>query len=63
MSREMVVIVDESKLVPQLGTRKLPVEVLPFAHNATAHHLAKGGYKEVGGKPDGSRTTSPTIRT
>ncbi len=55
MSREMVVIVDESKLVPQLGTRKLPVEVLPFAHNATAHHLAKGGYKGSWRKnPDGS---------
>jgi ribose 5-phosphate isomerase A len=44
MSREMVVIIDEKKLVYRLGTHKLPVEVLPFAHQATALHLKKIGY-------------------
>ena len=44
MSREMIVIVDESKLVPTLGKCKLPVEVLPFAKNATLHHITKAGY-------------------
>ena len=45
MSHEMIVIVDESKLVPQLGVCKLPVEVLPFAHLATLHKIEKAGYK------------------
>lgn len=45
MSREMVVIIDESKLVSELGVQKLPVEILPFAHPATALHLQKLGYR------------------
>ncbi len=45
MSREMIVIVDETKLVPALGQTKLPVEILPFATAATMHKLAKAGYK------------------
>jgi ribose 5-phosphate isomerase A len=45
MSREMVVIVDEGKLVSSLGKCKLPVEILPFAKQATLHHIAKAGYK------------------
>ncbi|MBS0616002.1 MAG: ribose-5-phosphate isomerase RpiA [Verrucomicrobia bacterium] len=45
MSKEMVVIVDESKLVSHLGSRKLPVEIIPFAHMATIHKLQKHGYK------------------
>lgn len=45
MSRELLIIIDESKLVPELGTCKLPVEVLPFAHMATLHHIEKAGYK------------------
>jgi ribose 5-phosphate isomerase A len=44
MSREMLVIIDESKLVPALGKRKLPIEVLPFARNAIFHHIVKAGY-------------------
>lgn len=44
MSREMVVIVDESKLVPQLKG-SLPVEIIPFATQATLHKLEKIGYK------------------
>ena len=43
-SRKNVIIVDESKLSPQLGTRwAVPVEVLQFAHAATAAQLAKLG--------------------
>jgi ribose 5-phosphate isomerase A len=45
MSREMIVIIDESKLVPALGKRKLPVEIIPFATHATLHHIEKAGYK------------------
>jgi ribose 5-phosphate isomerase A len=47
MSRELVIIVDESKVVPELGTCKLPVEVLPFAHLSTLKHIEKAGYKGV----------------
>jgi ribose 5-phosphate isomerase A len=43
-SRRNIIIVDESKLSPQLGTRwRLPVEVLSFAHAETARHLAAFG--------------------
>ena len=44
MSRELIVIVDESKLVHALGKCKLPVEVLSFAKNATFQHIVKAGY-------------------
>ncbi len=55
MSREMVVIVDESKLVTALGKRKLPVEVIPFAREAIFHHIKKAGYKgEFRKKADGT---------
>ncbi len=42
-SSEMVVIVDESKQVPLLGTQKLPVEVLAFASKATLYKIQKLG--------------------
>ncbi|MCW5803272.1 MAG: ribose-5-phosphate isomerase RpiA [Deltaproteobacteria bacterium] len=39
-----VIIVDDSKLSPRLGTKwHVPVEVLPFAHLATRAHLARLG--------------------
>ncbi len=47
MSREMIVIVDEEKLVRALGRRKLPVEIIPFAKNSTLHHIEKAGYRGV----------------
>jgi ribose 5-phosphate isomerase A len=54
ISREMIVIVDESKLVPALGKCKLPVEILPFARNGIVHHIDKAGYRgELRKKPDG----------
>ena len=45
MSRELIIIVDESKLVTELGLCQLPVEVLTFAHLATLHQIEKAGYK------------------
>ncbi len=45
MSKERIIIVDESKLVPQLGRRALPVEIIPFGSAATIHHLKLLGYQ------------------
>jgi ribose 5-phosphate isomerase A len=43
-ARKNVIIVDGTKLSPKLGTTwSVPIEVLPFAHLATKHHLAKLG--------------------
>lgn len=39
MSREMVVIVDEKKLVNQLGKFPLPVEIVPFAYTTTIRRI------------------------
>jgi ribose 5-phosphate isomerase A len=44
MSKEMVVIVDETKLAEFLGKCKLPVEILPFAYPATIKHISCLGY-------------------
>lgn len=41
LSKELVIIVDESKRVAQLGHGKLPVEVVPFAAKATLHKIQK----------------------
>ena len=55
MSREMVVIVDETKLVQKLGCCPLPVEILPFGFFATLHHLDALGYRgEMRKAQDGS---------
>ena len=45
MSREMVVIIDETKLVPVLGKRKLPIEITTFGYLSTLHKIEKLGYK------------------
>lgn len=45
MSKEMIVVVDESKISPQLGRCKLPVEVVSFAHEVTRKKIEKLGYK------------------
>ena len=42
-SKRFVVVVDESKLVPQLGVGVLPVEVLPFLWRSTAERIAALG--------------------
>lgn len=44
MSDEMVVVVDESKVVKQLGAFPLPLEIIPFGYRATVDHLAQMGY-------------------
>jgi ribose 5-phosphate isomerase A len=43
-STELVVIVDESKLVPSVGRGKLPVEILFFGSPATRMHIEKLGF-------------------
>jgi ribose 5-phosphate isomerase A len=55
-SRRMIVIVDESKLVPQLGLRsRLPVEVVPFGWQATLRHLERAGAEgRLRRTPDGA---------
>src|ERR1700743_475055 len=40
-SKRMIVIADESKLVPRLGKYPLPVEVIEFGQKTTAGHLAR----------------------
>lgn len=55
MSQEMIVIVDETKLVQKLGARPLPVEIVPFGLFATLHHLHQLGYRgEIRKAQDGS---------
>jgi len=46
-SKRFVVMVDESKLVKQLGVGVLPVEVLPFLWRSTAERLAALGVSLV----------------
>jgi ribose 5-phosphate isomerase A len=50
-SKKMIVIADESKLVPRLGKFPLPVEVTEFGHKTIARHLCEAfaalGYKNV----------------
>jgi ribose 5-phosphate isomerase A len=41
-SARLVVIADESKRVAVLGAFPLPVEVVPFAHSATARAIVRG---------------------
>jgi len=53
MSREMIVIADESKQVEKLGKCPLPVEIIPFGANATKSHLEKlklsGSWRKLSG--------------
>ena len=44
MSREMIVIADETKIVTTLGRFPLPLEILPFGHLATCRALSELGY-------------------
>jgi ribose 5-phosphate isomerase A len=46
-SKRFVVVVDESKLVKQLGVGVLPVEVLPFLWRSTAERIAASGVSLV----------------
>lgn len=58
MSRERIIIVDESKCVPKLGSFPLPVEIIPFAWQATVHQLQK---KNLYGKLRMTLTSTPFI--
>lgn len=44
MSKQMIVIVDESKVVKRLGHFPLPVEIVPFAYKVTLQFLEQMGY-------------------
>lgn len=44
MSREVIIIVDETKLVSKLGKCPLPVEILPFGYLSTIHKLETLGF-------------------
>jgi ribose 5-phosphate isomerase A len=50
-SKAMIVIADDTKLVPRLGKFPLPIEVVMFGHGTTAKRIevaiAKLGYKDV----------------
>lgn len=43
-SKEMVVIIDEMKLVEHLGNHPLPIEIVPFVYRSTIQRLAENGY-------------------
>lgn len=43
-SHELVMLVDEKKIVANLGAGKLPVEVTPFGHLLTARHIEALGF-------------------
>jgi ribose 5-phosphate isomerase A len=45
MSQEMVVIVDDTKLVEYLGCFPLPVEILPFAYQSTLNQIHLLGFQ------------------
>lgn len=45
-AKELLIMVDDSKVVPELGSFPLPVEVLPFGWELTSNRLA-----ELGGNP------------
>jgi ribose 5-phosphate isomerase A len=47
MSKEMIVIVDQHKMVDRLGGFPLPLEIVPFAHHATMHHIRSLGYESA----------------
>ncbi|MCH9610924.1 MAG: Ribose-5-phosphate isomerase A [Chlamydiales bacterium] len=44
-SRQLLIMVDESKLVDCLGTFGLPIEILPFGLKSTLHKLNQMGYE------------------
>lgn len=44
-SRQWIVIVDETKVVKQLGKFPVPVEICPFAYATTVHRLKQEGYQ------------------
>ena len=68
-SRREIIVVDEAKLSPALGTRvALPVEVVPFGQGSAAAHLRSlGGVptlrtRRTAGPSSPTRATSSSIR-
>ncbi|MCK4934989.1 MAG: ribose-5-phosphate isomerase RpiA [Simkaniaceae bacterium] len=58
-SKEMLVIADESKLVKQLGSCKLPVEIIPFATLSILKKINDLGYHgAIRMNQDGSKYTT-----
>lgn len=55
MSRKLLIIVDETKVSQRLGHKKIPVEIVPFAHIATAFQIKQlglhGAFRQ---NPDGT---------
>ena len=55
MSKQMIVLVDESKCVQTLGKFPLPVEIVQFGYNSTIYQINSLGYKgNIRKKKDGS---------
>jgi ribose 5-phosphate isomerase A len=47
-SRQLIIVVDESKIVERLGSHgEVPVEIVPFAWQTTARRLERLGWKPV----------------
>lgn len=47
-SQQLIIVVDESKIVNKLGSRgEVPVEIVSFGWQSTAHRLEKLGWKPV----------------
>jgi len=47
-SRQLIIVVDESKIVNKLGSHgEVPVEIVSFGWQSTAHRLEKLGWKPV----------------
>lgn len=44
-SKELIILVDESKLVSTLGEGKLPVEIIPFGITSTLRQITTLGYE------------------
>lgn len=44
-SKKMIVIIDHTKWVPHLGSKKIPIEILPFCFPLTIKEIEKRGLK------------------
>jgi ribose 5-phosphate isomerase A len=63
-SAREIIVVDESKLSPQLGTRRsVPVEVLPYGWRPQSGYLARSGPMQYCGLPLTGRPCIPTRAT
>lgn len=44
-SKAVIIIIDPSKIVPAIGTRKLPIEIIPFGAKQTEAKIRSLGYQ------------------